>query len=94
MKKSLVLKKKPVETPLRVARVLKLVDEEEDFEAQQPLEAALGLVLTAPTPGEESEVEVIEAPLVKKRKLVKTIKVAVSQIKVTQNVANSKEIGS
>ena len=36
-KKSPILKKKPVEASLRVAKLLKLVDEDEDLGAQQPL---------------------------------------------------------
>jgi hypothetical protein len=68
------LKKKSVDTPLRVAKVLKLVDKEEDLEAQQPFEAAPGPISIAPTIGEELDVEVIEAPLMKKRKLVKGLK--------------------
>jgi hypothetical protein len=82
-----ILKKKSVDTPLRVARVLKLVDEEEDLEAQQPLEAAPGPISIAPTIGEELDVEVIEAPLMKKRKLVKGVEVSTLDVKA-MNVAN------
>jgi hypothetical protein len=71
-----------------VARVLKLVDEDEDLETQQPLEAASGPVSTVPTPCEESDVEVIEVPLLKKRKLTKVVKVVVPKVKEAQNVAN------
>ena len=54
-----------------MAKILKRVDKEGDLEAQQPLKAALGTVLIALTPGEELDVEVIEVPLVRKRRLVK-----------------------
>jgi hypothetical protein len=64
-----------------------LVEEDEELEAQQPLEATPRLVLTSPTPGEESKIEVIEAPLVKKRKLVKRVEVA-ALVAETKNVAN------
>jgi hypothetical protein len=60
-----------VEAPPKVARVLKLVDEEEDLEAKQPLEASPRLVSKVSAPIEELKVEVIEAPLVRKRKLTK-----------------------
>ena len=73
-KKSPIRKKKPVEAPPRVARLLKLVDED-DLGVQQPLKTAPGLVPTISTLDEESEVEVIEAPLVRKRKLVKGVDV-------------------
>ena len=72
-KKSPIPKKKMVEAPSRVARLLKLVDEEEDSEVPQPLNTILGPVPTTPTPSEESNVEVIEAPLAKKRKLTKGV---------------------
>jgi hypothetical protein len=72
-KKSPILKNKPVNTSPLVARLLKLVDEKEEREAQQPFEAALRPISLVSTPSEESEVKVIEAPLVKKRKLVKGV---------------------
>jgi hypothetical protein len=74
-KKSSILKKKSLELPSRVARALKLVDEE-DLDVEQHAEAAL-----RPVPQvEESEVEVIEAPLVRKRKLKKVEEPAVPVI--------------
>ena len=88
MKTSPAIKRKPVESPPRAARVLKLVDDEEDLKAQQPLKVTLGPVPTALTPSEESDVKVIEAPLVKKRKLVKGVEVAIPSIDEAQNVAN------
>jgi hypothetical protein len=86
-KKSSILKKKPFDIPPQVAIVLKLVDEEEDLEVQQPLEAALGPILTAPTPSEESDVEMIEAPLVMKRKLTKRAEATAPELEA-RNVAN------
>jgi hypothetical protein len=71
------LKKKPISTSPQLAKLLKLVDKEEELEAQQPLEAALGPTLAALTPSEESDVEVIEAPLMKKRKLIKGVEAVV-----------------
>jgi hypothetical protein len=67
------LEKRPADTPPHVARVLKLIDESEDLEAQQPLETALGPIPTVPTLSEELDVEVVEASLVKKRKLTKAV---------------------
>jgi hypothetical protein len=58
------------------------------YEDQQPLETSPGPNPTAPTPGEESDVEVIEGPLVKKRKLIKGVEATVPLIDVAQNVAN------
>ena len=75
------VKKKPVEALLRVARVLRLVDDEDDLEAGQHAEATLvqvPKVLTL-TPVKELEVEVIEAPLVKRRTLKKVVDVATSE---------------
>ena len=62
--------------PPRVARVLKLVDDEDDVEAGQPAEATSVLIPKAPTPREESKVEVIEAPLMRKRTLKKAVDAA------------------
>jgi hypothetical protein len=81
-------KKKPAEMPPREARMLKLVDEDEVPEVQQPLKAAPRPVPKVSTPVEESKVEVIEAPLVKKRKLTKAVEAAASQVDEAQNVAN------
>jgi hypothetical protein len=75
-KKSPILTKKLVEFPSRVARAFKLVDEEEDLEIEQPAEAILGPTPQVSTPAEESEVEVIEVPFVKKRKLKKVVEPA------------------
>ena len=54
-----------------MARVLKLVDEEDDLEAGKPAKVASVPAPKASTPGEESEVEVIEALFAKKRTLKK-----------------------
>ena len=86
-KKSSIPKKKPVETPPRVARILKLVDEEEDLGVQQPFETIPGPLPTAPTPDEELEVEVIEAPLVRKRKLIKGVDVTAPEVEL-KHMAN------
>ena len=87
MKKSLALKNKPVETPSRVAIILKLVDKEEDLKAQQPSKVAPGPIPIALILREESEVKEIEAPLVRKRKLVKGVNVAGLEAEA-KNVAN------
>ena len=68
--------KSPTEAP-RVARVLRLVDDEEDVEAEHPAEVASVPARKAPTPREESKVKVIEAPLPKKIMLRKIADVAV-----------------
>ena len=60
-----------------MARVLKLVDDEEDVEVGQPAEATLVPVLKALTLREKSEVEVIEASLARKRTLKKAANAAV-----------------
>jgi hypothetical protein len=87
VKRSLVEKKKPVEAPPRAAKVLKLVDEEEDSWAKQPAEVAPGPVLQVSAPVEESEVEVIEAPLVRKRKMTKMAGAAAPNVEA-MNVAS------
>lgn len=61
VKEPLVLKKRLVDTPSRVARILKLIDESEDLEAQQPLQATLGPIPTVQTLEKEPKVEIIEA---------------------------------
>ena len=66
----------PTEAPC-VARVLKLVNDEEDVEAEHPAEVTSVPVPKAPTPREESKVEVIEAPLARKRMLRKAADTAV-----------------
>ena len=66
-----------------MARILELIDESKDLEAQQPLQTTLGPVPTISTLGEESDVEVIEAPLTKKRKLTKAV-----QVEEAKNIAN------
>ena len=53
--------------------VLKLVDEDDDVEVGKPAEAVSVPVPKAPTPREELEVEVIEAPLMRKRTLKKVV---------------------
>ena len=55
----------------RVARVLKLVDDKEHIEAEHHVEVTSVPVPKAPTPREESRVEVIEASLARKRNLKK-----------------------
>lgn len=56
-------------------RVLKLVDKVEESKVQKPLETTPGLIPIILISDEESDVEVIEALLVKKRKLTKAIEV-------------------
>ena len=68
--------KNPTEAPSRVARVFKLVDDEDDVEAGQPAEATSVPVPKASTPREESKVEVIEALLMWKRTLKKVVDAA------------------
>jgi hypothetical protein len=63
------LAKKPEETP-KVARALKLLDEEESPEAGGPAKDLPGPVPKTHSATDES-VEVVEAPLVKKRKLTR-----------------------
>ena len=70
------MEKNSTEVPPRVARLLKLVDEEDDLEVGKPAKAASVPVTKALTPNEESEVEVIEVPLVRKRTLKKATDVA------------------
>ena len=62
---------RPIEVPSRVAKVLKLVDDEEDLETGEPVKVASVPVQKASTPEEKSKVEVIEAPLIRKRTLKK-----------------------
>jgi hypothetical protein len=64
------LEKKKVEVPPQVARVLKLADEEDELEVEKPTRAVAKPTTRVLAPAEES-IEVIEAPLVKKRKLKK-----------------------
>ena len=82
--------KKPAEALSRVARVLRLVEDKEDLKARKPAKATSVLVPKAPTPEEESEVEVIEVPLVRKRTLKKVVDVAALEAipTVTVNVAS------
>jgi hypothetical protein len=87
-KKSLVVKRKLVDKPPRVARVLKLVDEAKDSEAQQPLEAPSGPISTTQNPGEKLDIEVIEAPFVKKMRLTKVVEAVAPPVGEAQNVAN------
>ena len=68
--------KNSTEVPPRVAIVLKLVDEEDDVKAGKLAKATSVPVAEAPTPREESEVEVIEAPLMRKRTLKKVVDAA------------------
>ena len=63
--------------PPRVARVLKLVDDEDDLEAREPAKVVSVPVQKAPTPEEESKVEVIEASLARKRILKKAADVVI-----------------
>jgi hypothetical protein len=64
-----VVERKKVEVPPKVVRALKLVDEEDESEAEKPTKAAPQTNPLAKIPAEKSNVQVIEAPLVKKRKL-------------------------
>ena len=61
-------KKRSFKGPPRVARVLKLVDEEEDLEAGQPTEATS---VPVSIPIGDSKVEVVEVPLLRKKTLKK-----------------------
>ena len=63
--------KRPTEAPPRVARVLKLVDDEDDLEAREATEVVSVPVQKTPTLEEDSEVKVIEVPLVRKMTLKK-----------------------
>jgi hypothetical protein len=66
-----LLEEKP-EKPPKVARVLKLLDEEESPEAGGPAKDLPGSARKTHSAAEES-VEVVEAPLVKKRRLTKAV---------------------
>jgi hypothetical protein len=66
-KKSQVVERKKVKVPPKVVRALKLADEESDV--QKPVEATPKQTYLAKVHAKESDVQVIEAPLVKKRKL-------------------------
>jgi hypothetical protein len=85
-KKSSVVEKK-VEKPPRVARVLKLLDEEEGSKAGGPVEALSKPIPQVCAPIEES-VEVIEA-LVNKRKLTKVAESEVPIVEPTASVAKA-----
>ena len=80
-------KKRSVEGPPKVARLLKLVNEEEDLEAGQPAEAAS---VPIPVPIEDSEVKVVEVPLMRKRTLKKAAEATAPEVEpvATINVAN------
>ena len=82
--------KKLAEAPSRVAKVLRLVDYEEDLEVEEPAKVTSVLVPKAPTLGEESEVKVIEVPLVRKRTPKKVANVATPEaiLAVAMNVAS------
>jgi hypothetical protein len=69
-KKSSVADRKKVEVPPKVARALRLADEDES-DSVKPVEATPKTTPLAKAPTEESDVQVIKAPLVKKRKLKK-----------------------
>ena len=66
---------------------LTLVDEEEDLEARQPTKATSVPVLV---PIKDSELEVVEVPLLRKRTLKKVADVAASEVEpvTVVNVAN------
>jgi hypothetical protein len=66
-KKSPMVEKKNIEVPPKVVMALKLADEESDVE--KPIEATLEQTPLARVPAEESNVQVIEAPIVKMRKV-------------------------
>jgi hypothetical protein len=72
-------KRKNVEVPPKVARVLKLLDKEEGSEAGEPTEALLKPVSEVCASAEES-IEVIEAPSIKKRKLKKVAEPKVTMV--------------
>jgi hypothetical protein len=70
VKSSVVLRRK-VGSPPRVVKALVLADKEDELEVEEPATATL-----APTPlvrasAEESDIQVVEAPIVKRRKLTK-----------------------
>jgi hypothetical protein len=67
-KKSPVVEKKKVEVPPKVVRALRLANEEES-DAERPVKATPEQTPLVEAPTEESNVQVIEAPLIKKRKL-------------------------
>ena len=70
-----------------MAKVLKLVDDEEDLEVGQPTESASVPVLV---PVEDSKVEVVEVPLMRKRTLKKVADAAAPKVEpaAVVNVAN------
>ena len=70
--------KKLTEAPPRVARVLKLVDDDDDLETGDAKVVSVP-VQKAPTPEEESDIEVIKAPLVRKRTLKKAADAAIPE---------------
>ena len=70
----------PIAAPPQVARVLKLVDEEDNLEDGKPTEVASVPAPNASTPREDSKVEVIEAPLAKKRTLKKAADAAAPEV--------------
>ena len=72
--------KKQTEAPPRVAKVLNLVDEEDDVEAGKPAEVTSVPVPKVPTQREESKVKVIEAHLMRKRTLKKAVDAAAPRV--------------
>jgi hypothetical protein len=78
-----VERKKKVEVPPRVARVLKLADEEES-EAEMPIGSIAEPTPLVLVPTKKSDVQVIKAPLAKRRKLKKAAEPAA---RVTEPVA-------
>ena len=62
-----------------MARVLKLVDDEDDLETGEPVEVVSILIQKASTLEEESDIEVIEVPLVRKRTLKKVVDAAIPE---------------
>jgi hypothetical protein len=63
-----MVERKKVKVPPKVVRALKLPDEEES-DVERPVEATPEQTYLAKVHAEELDVQVIEAPLVKKRKL-------------------------
>jgi hypothetical protein len=68
-KKSPTVERKKVEVPPRMVRTLKLADEEDESKVEKPVKANPEPTPLAKVPAEESNIQVIEASLVKKRKL-------------------------
>jgi hypothetical protein len=69
--KSLVVPRQKVGSPPRVVRALVLADEEDELEVEEPVTATLEPTPLVEASAEESDIQVVEAPVVKRRKLTK-----------------------